>query len=158
MKKRTLVFITLIFLLMNINNSVKCLSKNDIIDSSQYSSTINNNLNIRICESSVVNDKLKLDRVYNTYAIITMEIFNTGLEDIELSNINTYAYQDNKEIATFIKSENDECLGFVGTLNSGESKIIKIGVGLHEKNIPLELVFENSPDLINNKCKKIINL
>ncbi|MFQ9286889.1 MAG: hypothetical protein ACLR3X_01630 [Intestinibacter bartlettii] len=79
------------------------------------------------------------------------------MKPLELSDIDYKFYQNNKLQETFTNKE-DNIYGFLGSLESGEGKTIKICVSL--ENIKQPIVF-----LINNKCgnykyniKQIINI
>lgn len=159
MKIKLIISVLLITMLTSINvNAEKFDNYN--LNNKNINEIIANkhDLDINISNVEIVNHKIKLDKDYNSYAIITMDVFNTGLEEIELSNINTYVYQNHKLLPTFIKSEKDECLGFVGMLNSGQCKNIKMCVGLEKNNRDIKMVFEDSRINTNNKWQKEINL
>ena len=88
---------------------------------------------------------------------LTFTVVNTSLKLLELSDIDYKFYQNNKLQDTFTNKK-DNIYGFLGSLESGESKTIKICVSL--ENIKQPIVF-----LINNKCgnykyniKQIINI
>ena len=105
----------------------------------------------------IINKTINLDKKYYNYSIITINIKNTGLEYVELSNINYYLYQGNKKLETFVQS-NDNYLGFVGMLSSGENKEVKICVALENIKEPLELTLENSSDIKGESIIKVINI
>ncbi len=69
---------------------------------------------------------------------MTFNVINTSLEPLELSQIKYQFYQDNKLQDTFI-NKNQNIYGFLGKLNSGESKIIKICVSLDNMKEPIVL-------------------
>lgn len=158
MKKELIIYILMILVVFAFNNASYSINKNNHFQNSLYVNNVNDkNIKIEIKNVETVNSVICLDEVYESYSIITMDITNTGLDNVELSNINYFVYQDNKKLQTFIQSKN-KYLGFIGTLASGEHKEIKIGVVLEKKNTPLKLVFDNLSDSKKEKIIKIINL
>lgn len=153
MSKKFIICLIL-FTLCSFNTSY---SNNNLNESLNLNNTNDENVKIEIKNVEIINSAINLDEIYEAYSIITMNIVNTGLDYMELSNINYYFYQNHKKLQTFIQSENGY-LGFVGTLESGEEKEIKIGVVLEEKNTPLKLVFENLNDINKEKVIKKINI
>lgn len=158
MKKILIIYLTLLFTLCNVNNTSYSISKDKFLKNTLcINNVIDKDIKIEIKNIKTENHSISLDKIYEIYSIITMDVTNTGLDYVELSNINYSIYQGDKNLQTFIQTEN-KCLGFIGTLKSGETKEVKIGVVLEEKNIPLKLVFENLIDIRNGKNIKVINL
>lgn len=147
MKKQLLICLTVLMVLILNNNII--YSKNN--------SSEEQDIKIEVKDVEIINSTINLDKMYETYAIITMDISNISLDCIELSNINYNAYQGDKKLQTFIQTKN-KYLGFIGELKSGESKEIKVGVTLEEKNTPLKLVFENWDNIKRGKITKVINI
>lgn len=158
MKKKIIICLTVLFTLFNINDTSYSFNRNNNLKNSLYLNNINDkDIKIEVNNIETINSAINLDEIYDTYSIIIMNITNTGLDYVELSNINYSIYQGNKKLNTFIDSKN-KYLGFVGTLESGECKEIKIGVILEEKDTQLKLVFENLSDAKKEKIIKVINI
>lgn len=158
MKKYTVLCLIMLFTLFGFNNISYCLTKNANVKTSIYVNNVNDkDIKIEITNIETIKNTINLDEIHEAYSIITMNITNIGLDYVELSNINYDIYQGHEKLQTFVESQN-KYLGFVGTLKSGESKEIKIGVVLKEKNAPLKLIFENLSDIKQEKTIKIINI
>ncbi|HBI91405.1 MAG TPA: hypothetical protein DDY58_02610 [Terrisporobacter glycolicus] len=158
MKKELIIYILMLIGVFTFNNVSYSINKNNPFQSSIYVNNINDkDIKIEITNVETINSAISLDEVYESYSIITMGITNTGLDDVELSNINYSVYQDNKKLQTFIQSQN-KYLGFVGTLGSGEQKKVTVGVVLEKKNKPLKMFFENLSDSSKQKIIKVINI
>lgn len=158
MKKELIIYILMLIGVFTFNNVSYSINKNNPFQSSIYANNINDkDIKIEITNVETINSAISLDEIYESYSIITMGITNTGLDDVELSNINYSVYQDNKKLQTFIQSQN-KYLGFVGILGSGEQKKVTIGVVLEKKNKPLKVVFENLSDSSKQKIIKVINI
>lgn len=158
MKKIFVICLIILFALCTKNNTSNCINKSNNFKTIFYINNIGDkDIKIEIEGLERINSAIKLDETYESYSIITMDITNLGLEYTELSNINCSIYQGEKKLQTFVQSQNDH-LGFVGTLKSGESRKIKLGVVLEEKNTPLKLVFENLSNIKREKFIKIINI
>lgn len=158
MKKELIIYILMLIGVFTFNNVSYSINKINPSQSSIYVNNINDkDIKIEITNVETINSAISLDEVYESYSIITMGITNTGLDDVELSNINYSVYQDNKKLQTFIQSQN-KYLGFVGTLGSGEQKKVTVGVVLEKKNKPLKMFFENLSDSSKQKIIKVINI
>lgn len=158
MKKELIIYILMLIGVFTFNNVSYSINKINPFQSSIYVNNINDkDIKIEITNVETINSAISLDEIYESYSIITMDITNTGLDDVELSNINYFVYQDNKKLQTFIQSQN-KYLGFVGKLGSGEQKKVTIGVVLEKKNKPLKVVFENLSDSSKQKIIKVINI
>ena len=158
MKKEFMICLTILFTLCIYNKTSYCFNNNNDFQNVLHINNINDkDIKVEITNMETINSAISLDEIYEVYSIITMDISNTGLDCVELSNINYSVYQGDKKLQTFIQIQNG-CLGFVGTLESGERKQIKIGVALEEKNTPLKLVFENLGDTKKEKTIKVLNI
>ena len=144
MNKKIIINIIILCVYLGLNNTPHTYNKNNNFKNFIYVNNINEkDMKIEITNIETINSAINLDEIYEAYSIITLDVVNTGLDHIELSSIDYSFYQNNKKLQTFIQSEN-ECLGFVGIVESGECKKIKIGILLAEKNTPIKLVFKNS--------------
>ena len=101
---------------------------------------------------------LNIDKKYNAYAVITMNVQNNSKSNIELSNIDVYTYQNDKPIKYFVSTSSENIKGFIGNLKPKESKIIKMGITLNNTNEPIKLEFSNIEDITNNKTIENINI
>lgn len=122
-----------------------------------------NNLNTKDIKVNVVDikiseEKINIGEVYNASAILTMNVKNNSLDDIELSNIDVYPYQSNKKTKYFVSTSEENITGFIGDLKSKESKTIKMGVTLHNTKDPINLEFSNIEDVKNEKILESINI
>ncbi len=137
----------------NINN----ISYNTNNDEKAKETMLLDNINkedigIDITNIQKIDDCISLDKLYDSYFIISMDVSNLGLESVELSNINYDVYQDKDKLQTFIQSQ-DSNLGFVGTLKSGEIKNIKIGLIVENEDKPIQFILKN---ISNQDGKEII--
>ena len=113
-------------------------------------------INIEVTDVSVNDESIYLDEVYNASAILTMNVKNNGLDDVELANLDIYPYQGNLETKYFVSTYKNDINGFIGNLKSGESKTLKMGATLHNTKDPIRLEFYNIEDTINNNIEKDI--
>ena len=90
--------------------------------------------------------------------MITMNVENNSKNNIELSNIDVYPYQNNEPIKYFVSTSSENIKGFIGNLSPKESKIIKMGITLNNTNDPIKLEFSNIEDITNSKTIEIINI
>ena len=145
--------------------SVLCFNSNlftyaidkDNIKDTNYFDRYTEQINICVKDVEVKQEDIDISDDYDKFAILTFTVVNTSLKLLELSDIDYKFYQNNKLQDTFTNKK-DNIYGFLGSLESGESKTIKICVSL--ENIKQPIVF-----LINNKCcnykyniKQIINI
>ena len=145
--------------------SVLCFNSNlftyaidkDNIKDTNYFDRYTEQINICVKDVEVKQEDIDISDDYDKFAILTFTVVNTSLKLLELSDIDYIFYQNNKLQDTFT-TKKDNIYGFLGSLESGESKTIKICVSL--ENIKQPIVF-----LINNKCgnykyniKQIINI
>ena len=136
--------------------STYAIDKDNIKDTN-YFDRYTEQINICLKDVEVKQEDIDISDDYDKFAILTFTLVNTSLKPLELSDIDYKFYQNNKLQETFTNKE-DNIYGFLGSLESGESKTIKICVSL--ENIKQPIVF-----LINNKCenykyniKQIINI
>ena len=146
----------LIILLVSLNNSIYALDEKDYNDTN-YLKNSTEQINISLKDIELEQKNVEISDDYDKFAILTFTVVNTSLKPLELSDIDYKFYQNNKLQDTFTNKE-DNIYGFLGSLESGEGKTIKICVSL--ENIKQPIVF-----LINDKCgnykyniKQIINI
>lgn len=141
--------VTIFFLLCSSTASI-CLGKEYITEEDIWTSNIN--------DKAINNTSIELDEVYNASAIITVDVKNNGLNDIELANLDVYPYQGSLATKYFVSTYKDEISGFIGNLKSGESKTLKMGVTLHNTKEPIRLEFSDIEDIRNNTIVKTIDI
>ena len=141
--------VTIFFLLCSSTASI-CLGKEYITEEDIWTSNIN--------DKAINNTSIELDEVYNASAIITVDVKNNGLNDIELANLDVYPYQGSLATKYFVSTYKDEISGFIGNLKSGESKTLKMGVTLHNTKEPIRLEFSDIEDIKNNTIVKTIDI
>ena len=157
MKIKLLKSIATIFFLICSSNVSICLEKEYITEDKIWINNINKDvINIEVTDVSVNEESISLDEVYNASAILTMNVKNNGLDDVELANLDIYPYQGNLEIKYFVSTYKNDINGFIGNLKSGESKDLKIGVTLHNTKDPVILKFHNIEDIRNNCIEECI--
>ena len=136
-----------------------CLEKESITKEKVWIGNINDKaLNIKVTDIAINNASIELDEVYNASAIITMNVKNNGLNNVELANLDVYPSQGTLATKYFVSTYKDEINGFIGNLRSGESKILKMGVTLHNTKEPIILEFSDIEDIRNNTIVKTINI
>ena len=157
MKVKLLKSILIILFLICSSNVSICLEKEYITEDKIWINNINKDvINIEVTDVSVNEESISLDEVYNASAILTMNVKNNGLDDVELANLDIYPYQGNLEIKYFVSTYKNDINGFIGNLKSGESKDLKIGVTLHNTKDPVILKFHNIEDIRNNCIEECI--
>ena len=157
MKVKLLKSILIILFLICSSNVSICLEKEYITEDKIWINNINkDDINIEVTDVSVNEESIYLDEVYNASAILTMNVKNNGLDDVELANLDIYPYQGNLEIKYFVSTYKNDINGFIGNLKSGESKDLKIGVTLHNTKDPVILKFHNIEDIRNNCIEECI--
>ena len=142
--------IVTIFFLLCLSTASICLEKEYITEEDIWTSNIN--------DKAINNTSIELDEVYNASAIITVDVKNNGLNDIELANLDVYPYQGSLATKYFVSTYKDEISGFIGNLKSGESKTLKMGVTLHNTKEPIRLEFSDIEDIRNNTIVKTIDI
>lgn len=150
--------VTIFFLLCSSTASI-CLGKEYITEEDIWTSNINDKaINIKVTDIAINNTSIELDEVYNASAIITVDVKNNGLNDIELANLDVYPYQGSLATKYFVSTYKDEISGFIGNLKSGESKTLKMGVTLHNTKEPIRLEFSDIEDIRNTTIVKTIDI
>lgn len=104
------------------------------------------------------NKKVKLDKNYEGMAIITLEIKNNDVVDVELSNIDVYPYQGGKPVKYFVSTAKENIQGFIGNVKGGEDKDIKMGITLHNTKDPIKLELNNIEDKSKEQIVHSINI
>ena len=156
--KKIWIFTVMIFVLITLNTICFSMDKSNINNESLWLNNINDkDIKIEIESVDIINKNVFLDKQYDNYVIITMNVKNMGLDEVELSNINYSIYQQNKILKTFIQSKKNY-LGFVGTLSSGDKKNITICAVIDDKKSPIYAEFENLSDPLKEKITKKICL
>ena len=152
--------IVTIFFLLCLSTASICLEKEYITEEDIWTSNINDKaINIKVTDIAINNTSIELDEVYNASAIITVDVKNNGLNDIELANLDVYPYQGSLATKYFVSTyKEDEISGFIGNLKSGESKTLKMGVTLHNTKEPIRLEFSDIEDIRNNTIVKTIDI
>lgn len=150
MKTKFFKSIVTIFFLLCSSTVSTCLEKEYITEEDIWTSNIN--------DKAINNTSIELDEVYNASAIITVDVKNDGLNDIELANLDVYPYQGSLATKYFVSTYKDEISGFIGNLKSGESKTLKMGVTLHNTKEPIRLEFSDIEDIRNNTIVKTIDI
>ena len=145
--------------------SVLCFNSNlftyaidkDNIKDTNYFDRYTEQVNICVKDVEVKQEDIDISDDYDKFAILTFNVINTSLEPLELSQIKYQFYQDNKLQDTFI-NKNQNIYGFLGKLNSGESKIIKICVSLDNMKEPIVLLINNDVGIYKYHIKQTINI
>ena len=147
-----------IFLILSIL-SLYIISKNNVIALENNRNIIyNDTLDIKVKKVDLKNKKVKLDKNYEGMAIITLEVKNKDVVDVELSNIDVYPYQNHKSTECFVITQQGEVTGMIGNLQRGDKKDIKIGVALESLKSPLRLEFKNIDEFQQYQVIENINL
>ena len=107
---------TLFFLICSSTVSI-CLEKESITKEKVWIGNINDKaLNIKVTDIAINNASIELDEVYNASAIITMNVKNNGLNNVELANLDVYPSQGTLATKYFVSTYKDEINGFIGNL------------------------------------------
>ena len=136
--------------------STYAIDKDNIKDTN-YFDRYTEQINICLKDVEVKQEDIDISYDYDKFAILTFNVINTSLEPLELSQIKYQFYQDNKLQDTFI-NKNQNIYGFLGKLNSGESKIIKICVSLDNMKEPIVLLINNDVGIYKYHIKQTINI
>ena len=84
MKTKFFKSIVTIFFLLCLSTASICLEKEYITEEDIWTSNINDKaINIKVTDIAINNTSIELDEVYNASAIITVDVKNNGLNDIE---------------------------------------------------------------------------
>lgn len=100
-------------------------------------------LDIKVKDINLKDESICLGEYYDAMAVITLEVKNNDVLDVELSNIDISPYQNENLTECFVTTESGEVTGMVGNLQRGERKQVKIGVALENLKDPIKLEFEN---------------
>ena len=145
--------------------SVLCFNSNlftyaidkDNIKDTNYFDRYTEQINICLKDVEVKQEDIDISDDYDKFAILTFTVVNTSLKPLELSDIDYKFYQNNKLQETFT-NKNQNIYGFLGKLNSGESKIIKICVSLDNMKEPIVLLINNDVGIYKYHIKQTINI
>ena len=159
MKKIKLISMcTILFIVLMCTTSI-CIDNNEEYGKDVWINNMSDNdLKIRVVDVKIVEERINIGDSYDASAIITMNIANNGLYDVELSNIDIYPYQGGKPIKYFVTTSKDNISGFIGNIKSGDSKNIKIGVALHNTKESIKLEMSNIEDIKKKKVMKSIKI
>ena len=116
------------------------------------------NIKIKVKDIKVNKEEIKLNDLYEDFAIVTMEVENRGIYDMELSNIDIYPYQNNRLTKYFVTSCNENIKGFIGSLKPNDRALVKIGIALHNTTDPINLIFSNIESNNNEKVNYTVNI
>jgi len=150
--------VTIFFLLCSYTNSISLENEYITKDNILIDNINDNIININVTDICIDNKTIELDQIYNASVIITMNVKNNGIDDIELSNLDIYPYQGSLSTKYFVSTYKDEITGFIGNLKSGESKTLKMGVTLHNTKDPIRLEFDHIDDIKSNNIIKTIHI
>ena len=159
MKKVKLISMcTILFIALMCTTSI-CIDNNEEYGKDVWINNMSDNdLKIRVVDVKIVEERINIGDSYDASAIITMNVANNGLYDVELSNIDIYPYQGGKPIKYFVTTSKDNISGFIGNIKSGDSKNVKIGVALHNTKESIKLEMSNIEDITNEKVMKSIKI
>lgn len=157
-KKIFITLFTLILVFFSTNTSI-CIVKDKNLSKDIWINNIeDNNLKIKILDVNVSDKNIDIGKKYNAFAIITMRVENTGAYEIELSNIDVYPFQGSKPTKYFVNTSEDNITGFLGNLKGKESKNIKMGIALYNKEEPIKLELSNIENTSNEKSVESISI
>lgn len=145
--------------------SVLCFNSNlftyaidkDNIKDTNYFDRYTEQINICVKDVEVKQEDIDISDDYDKFAILTFTVVNTSLKLLELSDIDYKFYQNNKLQDTFTNKK-DNIYGFLGSLESGESKTIKICVSLENIKQPIVFLINNKYGNYKYNIKQIINI
>ncbi|MGL5314552.1 MAG: hypothetical protein ACRC92_14980 [Peptostreptococcaceae bacterium] len=159
MHKKILISIFTILAIFCSGSKSLCNDNNEGYGNEVWINNINEkDIKIKVVDMKVNKESIKIGENYEASAIISMEVVNKGTEDVELSNLDIYPYQNNKPTKYFVTTSKDNVNGFIGNLKPQEKTIVKMGVTLHNTEEPISLVFTNIEDITNEKVVKTINM
>lgn len=116
------------------------------------------NLYIEVLDISIKDEKINIGEKYPAYAIVTMEVKNNSLVNMELSNFDIYPYQNESPTKYFVSTNKENINGFIGSLGSRESKIVKMGIALNNVYDPIMLKVINDYEDTNKLLIKKMNI
>ncbi|MBU5336679.1 hypothetical protein [Intestinibacter bartlettii] len=153
-KKLTIFLLTVLFL--NLNQFIYALDIENYNDTNCLENSTQQ-INISLKDIELEQKNVEISDDYDKFAILTFNVINTSLEPLELSQIKYEFYQDNKLQDTFINTEQD-IYGFLGKLDSGENKIVKICVSLENMKQPIVLFINNDTGNYKYNIKQTIDI
>jgi hypothetical protein len=156
--KRIFIIFSILNIFVTFNESVSALERNRNIIYDDISINYSETLNIRVKDVDIKGEKVYIGEDYEGVAIVTLEVENNDVVDVELSNIDVNPYQNQKATECFVTTQQAEIIGMIGNLPSGAKKNIKIGVALESLKSPIALEFENIDEYQQYKLTKYINL
>ncbi|WP_455541977.1 hypothetical protein [Intestinibacter sp.] len=139
--KKLALFLSMV-LFFHLNQFTYALDVENYSDTN-YLKNSTEQINISLKNIEVEQKNIEIDDNYNKFAILTFNVINTSLEPLELSQIKYEFYQHSKLQDTFINTEKG-IYGFLGMLDSGESKIVKICVSLDNMKEPIVFLVNNN--------------
>lgn len=166
MLKKYIISIVTIWMVITTGTYSNCISnqKTTIKNNNNLSKDIwinnlnNKDIKIKVTNIKIEEEKINVGELYNAFAIVTMDITNYGQNNVELANLNVYPYQGEKPTKYFVTTAENNINGFLGNLNTNESKTIKMGVTLHNIKDPIKLEFSNIEDFKNENVVKTIKI
>lgn len=153
-KKLALFLLTVLF--FSLNNYIYALDEKDYNDAN-YLKNSTEQINISLKDIKLEQKNVDISNNYDKFAILTFNVINTSLEPLELSQIKYQFYQNNKLQDTFINTKQN-IYGFLGKLDSGESKTIRICVSLDNMKEPIVLLINNDVGNYKYHIKQTINI
>ena len=153
-KKLTIFLLTVLFL--NLNQFIYALDIENYNDTNCLENSTQQ-INISLKDIELEQKNVEISDDYDKFAILTFNVINTSLEPLELSQIKYEFYQDNKLQDTFINTEQD-IYGFLGKVDSGENKIVKICVSLENMKQPIVLFINNDTGNYKYNIKQTIDI
>lgn len=153
-KKLSMFLLTVLFL--NLNQSIYALDIENYNDTNCLENSTQQ-INISLKDIELEQKNVEISDDYDKFAILTFNVINTSLEPLELSQIKYEFYQDNKLQDTFINTEQN-IYGFLGKLDSGENKIVKICVSLENMKQPIVLFINNNTGNYKYNIKQTIDI
>ena len=144
-KKNILIIALCFFTFMATTINSMGIYNNDIYSNNQEQE----NLEIEVLDIIIKDEKINVGENYPAYAIVTMEVKNNSLANIELSNFDIYPYQSELPIKYFVSTNKENINGFIGNLDSKESKTVKMGIAL--KNVQDSIMLKIISDYDGNR-------
>lgn len=159
MNKKIVTSIFTVLITLGMYSTSICINKeNKYCKDIWINNRSDDDIKIKVKDVEISEQAIKVNEEYKASAILTMNVENMGIDSVELSNIDIYPYQENKPIRYFVNTSKDNITGFIGNLQSGENKDIKIGLTLHNTNEKIKLVFSNIEDSSNKKVVESIKI
>lgn len=159
MRHKIKILIIAMFIVFSTYLSIEGIKSSDGLGNDVWINNINEkNIKINVTDIKINEEEINVGEKYSASAIITMKVLNNGNEDIELSNLDVYPYQNNKPVKYFVSTANDSINGFIGNLKPQEESIVKMGITLHNTKDQIKLIFKNIEDIADEKVVKTINI